>query len=367
MKYLIITYDEYINIPYIERYETCLQQMGKSYDVIVWNRSGSSTPYNKANYFVFEAKNTKSKIGKIIPFIRWRKFVLQVMRRSEYERIIVLTTIPAVLLADQLLKKYAGRYWLDIRDYTFENIALYKKLVGQLARKSYVTSISSAAFASFLPEDAPIVLTHNLTNDNAEDASCDFDKTKACFSLTFVGGVRYPEQNKKLLLQLGNNPRYLLRYIGKTHPGCELQPFCQEHNIENVEFLPAYLNEQKPQLYQSIDLINSIYGNDSKVVTLALPNKLYDCVLFKKPILVSSGTYLAQLVQTYHLGLAVDIEKDDLPQLLQTYVESFDRGVFECGCKEFLEVVRLEQEHCDNTLERFLAGKEYSTTSYSEP
>lgn len=131
--------------------------------------------------------------------------------------------------------------------------------------------------------------------------------------------------------------------MGKSHPGCDLSAFCRKNGIENAEFFPAYRNEEKPALYRSIDLINCIYGADTEVTRLALPNKLYDCVLFKKPILVSEHTYLAEIVRQYGLGLAVGLERESVAERLDDYFAAFDRAAFEDGCRRFLQRSRQEQ------------------------
>ena len=48
-------------------------------------------------------------------------------------------------------------------------------------------------------------------------------------------------------------------------------------------FKGEFKNEDKPEIYREIDFINAIYGNKSLEVTTALPNRLYDGILFKKP------------------------------------------------------------------------------------
>ena len=39
---------------------------------------------------------------------------------------------------------------------------------------------------------------------------------------------------------------------------------------------------------------------------LALPNKLYEALYFKKPLIVSKDTYLAERVENYGIGIAVE-------------------------------------------------------------
>lgn len=353
MRYLIVTYDDYFNIPYIRFYEDYLRKNGSPYDIVLWNRSGQQV--DLPNAYVFSAKDRHSKLGKISPFLRWRRFVLELLKKQHYDRLIILTTMPAVLLADKLLGEYKNRFWLDIRDFTYENVSFYKKLVGDLVHAAAAVSISSPAFRSFLPDSDHIYLTHNISNQDAAVERCGLDVTHRPLNIGFVGGIQFVEQNQLLLRQFANDPNYCLKYIGKAHLGCDLQPFCQENGIQNVEFRPAFTNDQKPGIYQDIHLINSVYGCSNQVVRLLLPNRLYDCVLFKKPILVSKGTYLAEVIAQYDLGLAVDAEKEDVVKALEDYLAGFDHEAFDRGCQAFLQRVETEIEAYTQALHRFCA------------
>lgn len=340
MRYLIISYDDYFNIPYIQYYEKNLQAQNQQYDIVLWSRSGQ--PVDMSNAFVFYGQDCKSKIGKIKPFLQWRRFVLDVLKKHSYDRLIILTTIPAVLLADVLLTKYRNKYWLDIRDYTYERFMPYKHIVKNLVFGASHVSISSPAFQNFLPASKNILLTHNISNQEFIQDHCAMDPAAKSICIGYVGGVQFEQQNQQLLRQLANHPRYCLKYAGKAHLGCDLPVFCSANGILNVEFQPAFQNSEKSGIYQGIQLINCIYGDDNPVVRLLLPNRLYDCVLFKKPILVSKNTYLAQVVAQYHLGLALDTASDNISECLDTYLSTFDTAAFEEGCRSFLQQTEAE-------------------------
>lgn len=369
MKYLIVTYDDYFNIPYIKYYEEHLCKSGHIYDIVLWNRSRLDT-YRFPNAFVFCGQNHPSKFGKILPFLQWRQFVIRILRKNQYDRLIILTTIPAVLLSDVLMRDYSKRYWLDIRDYTYEHIPLYKTVVAALVKHSAVTSISSQVFREFLPDGFPTVLVHNITNSAASKPHCTLDADLHPITIGFVGGIQYAEENRQFIHLFQNNPKYRLKYVGKPHPGCDLETFCHENGVTNVQFCHAFQNNEKPRIYESVDLINCVYGSKTKVVQLALPNKLYDCILYKKPMLVSKGTYLAQVVQQYNLGLAIDLEKDPVVKMIDDYLENFDRIVFEQGCEAFLQIVLQEQTNFEDVLEKFCSGSTQHTSasqnSYAE-
>ena len=143
-------------------------------------------------------------------------------------------------------------------------------------------------------------------------------------------------------------------YVGKTHAGIELENYCEKNNIYNVSFKPAYQNIEKPFIYEDIDFINSIYGSDNQIVKTALPNKLYDCILFKKPIIVSSNTYLSKIVNEYNLGFDVNLDKDNLYEKLLNYVEVFDDQLFLEGCNALKNKVLQEEKYAEEKFIEFI-------------
>ncbi|MEA5010989.1 MAG: hypothetical protein VB100_04620 [Angelakisella sp.] len=353
MHFLIITYDEYVNIPYIKKYEQLILENNDTYDIVLWDRRGLKYPH-PSNHIMFEANAGKTKASKIVPFIRLRKLIKNTMKETHYDKLIVLTTIPALLIFDKLLLRYKGQYLLDYRDYTYENFYPYKKFVNLVAQGAAIVSISSKAFLEVFKKKENFIVTHNITNIKDANNSYQALVNDNTITISFVGGVRYFEENCKLLLQFKNNVKFKLQYIGKVHPGCDLQKFCREHQINNVEFFPEYNNDQKPEIYNKVDLINAIYGNKTNEVVLALPNKLYDCVLFKKPIIVSKNTYVSKIVKQYYLGIAVDIEKDDVAAMIEDFYRKFDIIKFEKGCLDFLQIAIQEEKECNSQIEYFI-------------
>ena len=53
---------------------------------------------------------------------------------------------------------------------------------------------------------------------------------------------------------------------------------------------------KKPSIYTNIHLINAVYANTNNRLNYGdstpLPNRIYDCVVFKRPIVASKNTYL---------------------------------------------------------------------------
>ena len=362
----IITYDEYSNIPYVKDYENILVSKGIIYDIVLWNRSkseDSAYPKSPENVFAFTWHTRKSKLSKLRPFLEWRRFVLKILMDNKYDFLIVCTTIPAVLLYNTLIKNFTGKFVFDIRDYTYENFMLYRNMTKKLTLSSGLTCISSKGFLDWLPCNVDkYIVTHNIAKSDIEwSKSTEANAGRQLFNrskpvkIGFVGGIRYYDANVKLINAFANHSDFELVYAGKFHPGCDLEGYCKDNGILNVSFLPRFTQEEKPMIYQSIDIINSVYGNETLEVRTALPNRLYDSVVYKIPIMVTGGTFLSSIVETYNLGLNVTIESKNILLQTQEYIRRFDEVKFTTGCQDFFSYVIKEKEHALEQISEFIS------------
>lgn len=352
MKVCIIGHTERNYLPYMERYVNFFEENDVAYDIICWQREKNALPA-KENEFRYYEDPKEGIFNKFTAYLRFRKYVIELLEKNKYDKVIVLTTVPCIALKSYLLKNFDNRYLFDFRDYSFERFAPYKKIVDNLINHSEITTISSKGFLDFLNDNDKIAMNHNFNFSNNESTTANL-KEKTVLNIGFIGGVRYFDENTALINQLKNTFRYQLWYIGQPIKTCDLEGYCKENDITNVSFVGKYDNAQKPELYKNIDMINSIYGDDSLEVTTALPNRLYEACLFKKPIISSKGTFLGEIIDQYNLGLVVDVEHDDVLSMLNEYIDSFDPNEFLQGCESFLEDIKKDEEILYAKLREFI-------------
>ena len=325
--------------PYIDFYRKWLSEQDVTYDVLYFERYGHKSE-GASNEIVFSeyCPTGGSKVKKLGTMKRYAMFLRKLIRTGKYKGLIVFATVPAFMIADILLKKYKGRYILDIRDYTHELKKPYFKVESKLIRNAYATVISSRGFKEFLPKGIDYVVSHNVPQELSVISGTK-PVNQENITIGFVGSIRYYEENCRLIEQFGNNNKYSLEYYGTTTAGCDLQGFCEREAIENVKFHGRFNNAEKPLIYEKIDIINSIYGTDKYETITALPNRLYDACLYQKPIIVSKGTYLAEIVKKYDIGIPVDVFTDDTAALLNSYLDRFDENLFRENCSRLIEKV----------------------------
>ena len=352
MRVCIVAHVERTYIPYMNRYIDFLNSKGIDFDIITWEREDNNSTSNENEYKYYEAVKT-STFEKIFAYRKYKKFVVDIIKKNKYDRIIVLTTVMAVALSGFLLKHYKNRYLFDIRDYTFEKFLPYKNLVDKLIKNSALTTISSKGFMDFLDPSDKIAMNHNMNFSDVSEELINI-KNKQVLNIGFIGCVRYYEENIALIDSFKNTFKYQLWYIGQTMRDCDLQGYCDENKIENVSFVGKFDNNQKQELYKNIDIINSIYGDDSLEVTTALPNRLYEACIFKKPIISSKKTFLGEVIDQYRLGVVVDVEHENTLEIIENYIANFDENEFSAGCNRFISDVRKDDEILNDRMKKFI-------------
>ena len=307
-------------IPYFKVYEKMFEEMNMDYDIIIWNRSliDEKCRGQIISYYVKDIANNRDP-KKVLKYIGFFHFVKKNIVKNKYEKIVLLDTSAgtAALLAGFLSKHYRNKYWIDIRDYSFENILLYKKMLGKAINSAYCCDISSRGFLKFLPKMRNYCVTHNVDYDTINNVKITTFVQDSCIRISFIGNVRYYNLNIKLLDLLKNDERFRIQFYGTESE--KIRDYCVTNGIRNVDFEGRFPFEKTAFFYQKTDLINNIYGNETMEVSTALSNKLYYAAYLDKPILVSNNTYMSDVVKKYNLGYVVDLNNNNLADDIYTW------------------------------------------------
>lgn len=360
MKIGIIAFSGRNNMPYLKYYEDIIKNEKVDYECVFWDRftNGKTEKINNEYTLHIKCLPGANKIGKIIPMLKYKYIVEKIIKKEQYTHLIILTTLPGVLINKVLLKQFKNKYIFDIRDYTYEKYEFYKKIVDKLVDNSFFTAISSKGFLRFISDNEKIIPCHNISYTKEIKETCDDFRNKKQITIGFLGNTRYFEENCKLIDALANNPKYKLVYIGRPNVDCDLEGYCKSKNITNVVFKSEFKNEDKPKLYEKIDLINAVYGNSSLEVTTLLPNRLYEGLLLKKPVLVTVGTFLGDIVKANKIGICLNLDDVNIVLKIEKYISTLDFYEFNLNCEKMLNEIKKEQKYfCDKIREFLMKNK----------
>lgn len=340
MKYLLIGFFTRTYMPYIDKYEKCLKEKGVEYDIVFFDRDNTQkNVIHEGNEFTYCHSTTTSRLKKLLPVYKYISFIKKLIKRNKYDKLIVMTTMPAVLLKPLLIGEYKERYIYDYRDTTYEHFKFFRNAVDKIIDHSYFTAMSSRGYLHVLSENNKIIFNHNISNVDDAVSSVDKLSEKHLVVIGFLGYVRYFDVNSLLINQFKNYADYRLLYAGTPFSDCDLAGYAETVGANNVEVIGKYDNRNKARFYERIDIINSMYSMNSSEVEYAIPNRLYDAALFKKPIMTTKGTYLSGIVEKYNLGFSVDPFNDHIPQRVKEYIENFEPDEFQNACNMFLDHV----------------------------
>ena len=230
--------------PYFYKYESIFSKKNINFDLILWNREGLNE--NTIGNIISYNKKDKScdhNFFKVFKFFAFARFTKKVIKNNKYEKIVFLGLhgCAPVLNVRYFSNNYKQKFWLDIRDYHYEWFKPYYNLEKKLINNSYKTVISSTGFKKFLPSFNYGVV-HNI-DSNIETIFKNFKKIPSeKIRISFIGNVRYYEENVKLLNLLKNDDRFVLQYFGANSN--HLMDYCTKNNILNVEFYGRFPYEK---------------------------------------------------------------------------------------------------------------------------
>lgn len=335
MKVCIIGDSNISYMPYMKYYEEILSSLQIDYDILYWDRFNLNE--NKINAFGFRHALKKSIISRMFGHIKYRRFLLKHLKEHKYDFYIVLSAQAGMLL-NNLLKP--NTFIFDIRDYSHENICVYKRLVLALVKRASLVCISSPGFKTWLPSGIDYTVSHNTSLIDLSKTATPFNVNSTVIS--YIGFIKYFDNINSFNSLIKNSPDLFVRYIGadETSEGNKIKQFCMKNSINNVEFVNRFSNDEIDKYYNATNFVHCCFGNFNEQVKTLLPNRLYKSCIYKRPIIVSSRTYLAEIVSKYGIGIVLDINKSD--HFFKDINKYYDRAYYERyanNCNRYLETV----------------------------
>lgn len=327
--------------PYLPIYTQFLD--GDEYSVIYWDREFRNEEQEGVRYYRYEQKvDTNEQIKKLLGYFRFKRFAERVLNENDFDLVVLLQTMSAVLLSRTLITKYCKRYIIDIRDYAHERIPLIANTEERIIPKSLFTVISSEGYKDFLP-DNNYLICHNIRDLDRGQVNLIRGRNHSvgCIHIAYIGYVNYQDQHKKLIKLMNNDPRFKLSFIGTR--ALELETYCNEIHADNVTLVGTFDSSQILDFYNDVHVINNLYGNNTPTLDYALSNKLYFAADLHIPILVCPNTYMEKVAKDYGIGLSVNLDDPNAANQIFDYYTSLDWGAFESSCDDFMGVARLQQ------------------------
>lgn len=158
-----------------------------------------------------------------------------------------------------------------------------------------------------------------LENVPSKQTWADFKKSKieSVFTIGFIGIIRYKKSMHQLIkaVQILANEGFAIKVVFAGGGDIEglLEGITDRHLFE---ILGSYeYTKDIKRLYKNIDLIYTVYDSYNRNCQLAMPNKFYESIITKIPILVAKNTFLES--EVFKIGIGSSVMSDDIDSLVE--------------------------------------------------
>lgn len=346
--------------PYMTTYMEVLRRNDIPFDFLFWNRILYDTNHLPDNYIPYNSLtlNSYPKWKKVYKIGEFASFARKQMKQKEYSFVVVCTIAHAVFLYPYLKSHYRGQYVFDIRDYSpLCKTPLLSFAIEKLVAYSAFTVLSSRGFLRWLPhgKSCHYIISHNTTFEalsKQKKALCPVAVPKV-IGLLSIGLLRDFESNSVVISQLVNHPRYKLQFSGVGIVE-ELRNVASSQNASNIVFTGWYSKSDEAQIVARCDMLNN-YCNPDIGGNSLMSNRFYHSVLFRKPMIVRKGSFQAEQVSNYGLGVLLD-DNDDFDEKIMQWWNEYDAERYDSGCRKFISDVCSDLERFEGALRNLYAS-----------
>lgn len=331
----------------ISLYTNYLEKNNINYDIIYIDKYHEKEDIAAENIYPYQLyiQRDWSMPRKVVKYFGFKKYAKNLIKKNNYDFIIVWNGFTAFMFADFLSKQYKNRYCLNIRDYGYEKLLPVYLQMKKVIKNSAFTTISSNGFKKFLPKFDYI--TVNSLNEKIL-ANCmpkeNIRKKDKPIRISFIGYVRFFENDKKLINSLGNDNRFIVQFFGEGAQ--KLDEYVKENGYSNIICKGRFEPKETKEFLEKTDIINNLYGVGDIALDTALSIKLYYSVYMNIPILVYNGTYMSEIAEKYKIGFSIDSDGyDGLGDRLYKWYYSLKYEELKNNCNEFIKVINSENEN----------------------
>lgn len=348
-------------MPYLNFYVEQLDFHKNDVHVLFWNRDCQSEilPSNLTIHeFTYAMEDDIPKSQKLNGFRKYRKFAKKVLEREKPDFLIILHSLPGVLLHNSIVRNYRNRFIFDYRDYTYEDICLYRRIIHSLVMASRITFVSSNGFRNVLPLVDKIYTSHNLFSNAMTHRQERNDLVRSPIRISFWGFIRHEELNRKLINRLTGDERFELHYYGREQTiARSLKVYAQQLHADNVFFHGSYSPGEQDNFARETDLIHNIYSNsEAPSQVYAMTNKYYDGLVYRIPQLCMRDSYMGELVEKQGIGMLCDPEDNLFADKVWLYYQKLDRTRFNLCCDNILNQVYREYNEGKDIVSNAISG-----------
>jgi len=326
MKVLMILSNPFIVDPRVHNEAKALTDKGHEVTVVVWDRRGELPEKDNINGIkVVNLRNTS--LMRILsndllrnPFW-WRaayKKALELYQRDFKFDVVHCHDLDTLSSGVRLKKKLGIKLVFDAHEIFGYMIEGQHKLASKVA--FYLEKRFTKHVDHIITVDDPFKeyyekLTHKPVTRvmNCKDLIFDkYEQTKnKTFTLVYIGIMTRWRFFPEIIDVVGELKDVKLVLAGKKEGiYSEMQEHAKKYN--NIEFLGTIPTNDILKITRDADAVLLLVGKTNKQTKIVVFNKQFEAMVCGRPIIITNGTYAAEMTEKLNCGLTVDYTKESV-------------------------------------------------------
>ncbi len=332
----------------ISLYTDLFRKCGQNFDIIYVDKYHEIEEYDgvgKLYRYELTLKPNWSFFRKLIAYWGFKKFAINIIKKEQYDFIIVWNEFTGFMFEDFLRKKYAFRYCINIRDENFNHISFIQHRYKRMIEKSCFNTISSDRFKEIFPKgDYLFIQSYNKELIKGVECVSQKRSENEPIRVMFIGRMSYPETMGRAIEAFANDKRFELWLIGD---GCEtFRGRVKEMNADNVIIHGAFKPKETVEYLKHADVIYSLNKENDIHSDSLLPIKLYYAIARHVPILAYKSSYTYEYAKKYGFGIGItDAEFKNIANVVLDEYNLLQQKDVDEGCYRALEDI--EKGRCE--------------------
>lgn len=313
---LLIRSQDILTDSRVQRYENGFIENNIPYKILGWDRENKNITRVNTEYCRINAGYNLGTQG-IKYRIKWNIFIFKYLIKNHKEYDIIHacdfdTIMPSIVM--KLFRKYII---FDIFDWFSDEVKTGKKIIDYIINTLEKLSVKLANLTilceyerlkqiKVIPKNYIVIPNiPNITDYKDKKDSYLIDKNNK-LNIGYIGGF-YQDRGLNEILDVISELNEINLYIaGYGNKNIEDKANEYSNKYSNINYFGKVEYDEAIEIMSQCDILYAMYYKNNKNNIYAAPNKFYEAIFLRKPIITTKGTLVGEKVINNNIGYAIE-------------------------------------------------------------